>query len=367
MERPATTTPTPTFGEPGRLSYEELRLAARNHGMPLEALDHPITPTGLHYLLTHYDIPAVEPGSWALEIGGAVERPMRLTLSDLHARSASRVVVTMECAGNGRALLEPRPLSQPWLHEAVGTAEWAGVPLRTLLDEAGLAGDAREVVFSALDRGVENGVEQAYERSLTLDEARRSEVLVALEMNGQPLLPQHGAPARLIVPGWYGMTNVKWLAAVTVVREPFTGPQQSWSYRVRQDPSESGEPLSRIAPHALMRPPGIPEFYTRERVLGPGPCRLTGRVWSGGATIGGVEVSVDGEATWVDATLGPADLGPWAWRSWWFDWTPPGPAVYTLACRARAADTDADDRPAWNLGGYANPAPQRVVVTVTDA
>ncbi len=233
----------PVFGEPGRLTYEELRLAARNHGMPLEALAYPVTPTGLHYLLTHYDVPAVDPAAWTLELGGAVDRPLRLTLADLRARDQEHVTVTMECAGNGRALLEPRPLSQPWLHEAVGTAEWSGVPLTALLDEAGVEADAVEIVFSALDRGVENGVAQTYERSLAMDEARRPEILVALEMNGQPLLPQHGAPARLVVPGWYGMTNVKWLSAMTAVREPFTGYQQSWSYRLRQDPSEAGVPL----------------------------------------------------------------------------------------------------------------------------
>jgi sulfane dehydrogenase subunit SoxC len=355
---------TPDFGEPGRLSYEELRLATRNHGMPLEALGYPITPIGLHYLLTHYDVPAIDPGSWVLDVGGAVEGPLRMTLADLRAMPTSRVVVTMECAGNGRALLEPRPLSQPWLHEAVGTAEWVGVPLTALLDQAGVAADAVEIVFSALDRGVENGVDQSFERSLPLDEARRPEVLVALEMNGLPLLPQHGAPARLIVPGWYGMTNVKWLSSIEVVREPFTGYQQSWSYRLRQDASEAGMPLSRIAPHALMLPPGIPDFYTRDRVIDIGPCRLTGRVWSGGASIDAVEVSVDDGITWSDASLGAAELGPWAWRSWEFDWTPSEPGEYVLACRARSTDSGASGRPAWNLGGYANPAPQRIALTV---
>src|SRR3954447_13228660 len=360
MDRPA----TPVFGEPGRLTYEELRLAARNHGMPLEALGYPITPVGLHYLLTHYDVPAVDPASWVLDLAGAVERPLRLSLADLRAMPTAGVVVTMECAGNGRALLEPRPLSQPWLHEAVGTAEWVGVPLAALLDEAGVASDAVEVVFSALDRGVENGVDQTFERSLSLGEGRRPEVLIALEMNGLPLLPQHGAPARLIVPGWYGMTNVKWLSAITLVRQPFSGYQQSWSYRLRQDASEAGVPLSRMAPHALMQPPGIPDFYTRDRVVDMGTCPLSGRVWSGGAAIEGVEVSVDDGTTWADATLGSADLGPWAWRSWEFDWRPTRPGQHVLACRARAAAADSGDRPAWNLGGYANPAPQRVTVTV---
>jgi len=354
----------PVFGQPGQVTLDELRLAARNHGMPLEALAYPVTPTGLHYLLTHYDVPAVDATTWTLELGGAVEKRLRLTLADLDRRPMERVVVTMACAGNGRALLDPRPLSQPWLHEAVGTAEWRGVPLGALLDEAGVAADSSEVVFSALDRGVENGVEQTYERSLSLDEARRPEVLIALEMNGLPLLPQHGAPARLVVPGWYGMASVKWLSSIRVVREPFTGYQQSWSYRLREQASDVGVPLSRMAPHALMQPPGIPDFFTRDRVVDMGPCRLTGRVWSGGAAIDGVEVSVDGEVTWTDAALGPPDLGPWAWRSWEFDWTPSAPGEHRLACRARAGGSDAPNRPAWNLGGYANPAPQRVNVTV---
>jgi len=357
----------PTFGEPGRLTIEELQLATRNHGMPLEALRYPITPTGLHYLLTHYDVPAVDPEPWTLEISGAVVEPVRLSLADLRARSLSRVTVTMECAGNGRAFLDPRPLSQPWLHEAVGTAEWAGVPLSELLDAAGMAAGALEVVFRGLDRGLENGVEQTYERSLTVGEARRPEVLIAIDMNGNPLLPQHGAPARLVVPGWYGMANVKWLSAISVVREPFTGYQQSWSYRLRQDPSETGAPLSRIAAHALMLPPGIPDFFTRDRVVALGPHRLTGRVWSGDQPIDGVDVSFDDGDTWVEATLDPADLGPWAWRSWAFDWIPSRAGRYVLACRARVDQSaETPGRPAWNLGGYANPAPQRIVVTVTD-
>ena len=213
---------------------------------------------------------------------------------------------------------------------------------------------------------MENGVEQTFERSLAMAEARRPEVLVAIEMNGQPLLPQHGAPARLVVPGWYGMANVKWLSAISVVREPFTGYQQSWSYRLRQDPSEPGVPLSRIVPHALMLPPGIPDFFTRDRVVALGPCRLTGRVWSGGPPIDGVDVSIDDGKTWNEATVAPADLGPWAWRSWTFDWTPIA-SGRTRPVVSRAARPAAVDRPAWNLGGYVNPAPQRIVVTVTDA
>ncbi len=122
--------------------------------------------------------------------------------------------VTFECAGNGRALFETRAVSQPWLLEAVGTGEWTGTPLAPLLREAGPPADTVEVLFTGLDRGIEGEQEQAYERSLPLAEAMRDEVLLVYEMNGQPLLPQHGAPLRLLVPGWYGMTNVKWLSRI---------------------------------------------------------------------------------------------------------------------------------------------------------
>ena len=114
----------PTFA----LSAEELQLAARNHALPLEMLREPITPVGLHYLLIHFDIPAVDPTSWRLQVGGRVERPLTLSLDDLKARPSRTLAVTLECAGNGRALLSPRPVSQPWLNEAVGTAEWTGTP-----------------------------------------------------------------------------------------------------------------------------------------------------------------------------------------------------------------------------------------------
>lgn len=127
--------PLPTEGP---LTPEELQLATRNKGMPLEALVYDVTPTGLHYLLVHFDIPRIEPSRWGLCLGGNVERPLRLSLEDMQARPAHTLRVTMECAGNGRARLHPRPISQPWLNEAVGTSEWTGTPLAGVLSEAGV-------------------------------------------------------------------------------------------------------------------------------------------------------------------------------------------------------------------------------------
>jgi DMSO/TMAO reductase YedYZ molybdopterin-dependent catalytic subunit len=340
------------------ISLEELQLAARNHGMPLEALRYPVTPVGLHYLLIHYDVPVVEPETWRLTVRG--ERELVLGLEELRARPAAEVTVTMECAGNGRAKLDPRPVSQPWLLEAVGTARWRGTPLRPLLDEAGI-GSAVEVLCTGLDRGIEAEEEQAFQRSLPLEEALRGDVLLAYEMNGAPLPPQHGFPLRLVVPGWYGMTNVKW---IELVDTPFAGYQNSWSYRLRQAEDEEGVPLDRMQPRSLMVPPGIPEFMTRDRTVAAGEVLLQGRAWSGHAPVDRVEVSSDSGETWDAAELEPAGE-PWAWRGWSFRWNAE-PGEHVLCCRARdEAGNEQPHEPPWNLGGYANNAVQAVRVTVT--
>ncbi len=346
------------------ISLQELQLAARNHGMPLEALRWDVTPVGLHYLLTHYDIPEVDASEWRLEVAGLVERPLSLSLDDLRSRPAVEVAVTMECAGNGRAHLEPHVVSQPWLLEAVGTARWRGAMVADLLDEAGVQDGALEVLFTGLDQGVEGGETQAYERSLPLGALREAGAILAYEVNGIPLPPQHGYPLRLIVPGWYGMTSVKWLVRMTVRDEPFDGYQMRHSYRVRQEEDEPGEPITTIAPRSLMVPPGIPDFLSRARVVEAGRCELRGRAWSGADELVAVDVSTDGGGTWESAELGPATLGRWAWRSWRFAWNARA-GEYELCCRAR--DASGNEQPLeapWNLGGYVNNAVQRVAVTV---
>jgi sulfane dehydrogenase subunit SoxC len=341
------------------ITAEELQLAARNHGMPLEALRFPVTPVGLHYLLIHYDIPVVDADAWRLELGGEVERPCSVSLDELRAREPVELLATMECAGNGRALLEPHVVSQPWLQEAVGTGRWLGAALGPLLEEAGPRGS--EVVFAGLDRGVEGGEVQQYERALPLAEAAGA--LLAYELNGSPLPPQHGFPLRLVVPGWYGMANVKWLARIRVTSEPFRGWQQMQSYRLRQEESEEGVPLQRMLPRALLVPPGLAEFPPGPRRVEAGPCMLEGRAWSGHAPVATVEISTNGGVAWAEAELRHGE-SPWAWSSWSFAWDAL-PGEHELCCRARdEAGNEQPLEPSWNLGGYANNAVQRVPVVV---
>jgi DMSO/TMAO reductase YedYZ molybdopterin-dependent catalytic subunit len=346
------------------VTFQELRLATRNHGMPLEALRYDVTPVGLHYLLTHYDIPHLDIAQWRLRVDGGAGHPIDLTIDELRSMPAVTRLATMECAGNGRALLEPRPLSQPWLVEAVGTSRWTGVRLADVLGRVDLASDAVEVVFTGADRGVERGIEQAYERSLPMSVATGSDALLAYEINGAPLPPQHGSPLRLVVSGWYGMTNVKWLTAIRAVDVPFTGHQQLVSYRLRQDADEMGIALTTMAPRALMVPPGVPDFETRERHVSAGDERLTGRAWSGSGPITEVAVSADGCQTWSPAAVDPPpDTG--VWQSWTFTWRAAA-GTHELSCRAIDADGNGQPiEPIWNVGGYANNAVQRVRVHVT--
>ena len=344
------------------ISAEELQLAARNHGLPLEALRFDVTPPGLHYLLTHYDIPVVDPDEFRLVVDGLIDTPLSLDLDAIRNRPRVSTVVTMECAGNGRALLRPRPVSQPWLVEAVGTSRWTGTPLAQLLREAGVHNGCVDVVFTGADHGIERGVEQNYQRSLPVTEAMREDVLLAYEMNGGPLPPQHGYPLRLVVPGWYGMAHVKWLTGINLVADRFDGFQMH-AYSLRQQPEEHGVPLTRIEPRALLAPPGFPDFMSRTRVLRSGRITVEGRAWSGWAPIRAVDVSIDGGDTWTSAKLEPAPHR-WGWARWTWIWEA---TVGSYLLSARASDRSGRSQPVdqpWNRGGFANNLVQRVPVAV---
>jgi sulfane dehydrogenase subunit SoxC len=347
-----------------RLYREELDLAFRNKALPLEGLRYDVTPTGMHYTLIHYDIPHVDAASWRLNIGGRVHTELSVSLAELQNRSSKTLRVTLECAGDGRALLEPRPISQPWLTGAVGTAEWTGTPLRGLLEEAGLGDGVVEILFTGLDHGVEGGVEQDYQRSLPLNEAWADDVLLAWSMNGAPLEPQHGYPLRLVAPGWYGMAQVKWLRSIEAITSPFEGYQQAVSYRYSQSRDESGEPVTLMRVRSLMIPPGIPDFVTRVRIVQRGAVDLEGRAWSGRSKITRVEVSTDGGGSWTAAQV-EEPVSRYSWQRWRFQWNAASPGAYELCCRAK---DDAGKlqplEPYWTARGMGNNMAQRVPVLV---
>jgi len=345
----------------GRYTLEEVALAARNSGMPLEALRHDVTPAGLHYSLIHFDIPHVQAGSWRLVVSGLLERPLSLSLEDLRGMRARTVRVTLECAGNGRAQVSPRYPSVPWMEEGVSTAEWTGVPLADVLQAAALRPEAKDVVFWGADRGIDRNIEHAFARSLAPDEAMRGDMLLAWAMNGQPLPPQHGFPLRLVVPRWYGMASVKWLERIEAIDRPFDGVQQALSYHFRKVPGERGVPCRHMRVNSLLAPPGVPDFYTRRRVLAAGRVEILGRAWSGEAPIARVEFAVDG--AWRDARL-DALAGEHAWRGWRAAWQAAA-GEHELSCRATDAAGNVQPlEPPWDVTGFGNNAVQRVAVRV---
>jgi DMSO/TMAO reductase YedYZ molybdopterin-dependent catalytic subunit len=347
----------------GDFAREEVNLANRNSGLPLEALRYDVTPAGMHFLLTHFDVPFVpEPEAWRLAIGGQVDKPLRLSLTAIQAFPAETLRVTLECAGNGRANVMPRWQTQPWEYGGVSTAEWTGTKLRHLLEAARLKSDVREIAFLGADRGFDAGVEHNYGRSLSPAAAMADDVLLVWGMNGMPLPPQHGFPLRLIVPGWYGMASVKWLRQIEVLDRPFDGYQQVGNYTYRQKAGEPGTPVTTMRVKSLMAPPGIPDWYTRRRVVEAGPVLLTGRAWSSGAApVQRVEVALDG--TWQDAML-DSPQGRFAWRGWRYQWDA-RPGEHVLMCRATDANGETQPlEPPWDNVGFGNNAVQCVDVKV---
>ena len=347
----------------GDFSRAELGLANRNSGILLEALRHDISPVGIHFLLSHFDVPFVDAAEdWRLDVGGLVRRPLSLKLADLQALAHKTLRVTLECAGNGRATHQRRWQSMPWEYSAVGTADWTGTPLRHVLEQAGVEPGAVDIAFIGADRGIDNGDEHDYGRSLPPAMAMSEDVLLVWGMNGAPLAPQHGFPLRLVVPGWYGMASVKWLRRIEALERRFDGYQQARNYHYRQHAGDPGTPVTAMRVKSLLSPPGIPDWYTRERIVERGPVEITGRAWSGnGVGIARVELGVDG--MWQDAAL-DQPLERYAWRGWRCMWNAE-PGVRELCCRATdaAGNTQPLDPP-WDNVGFGNNGVHRVAVTV---
>ena len=345
----------------GAYSEHEVRLANRNSGLILETLRHDRTPTGAHYLLTHFDVPALDPARHRLSFGAGFENPYELGMDQIRALPQVTEAVTMECAGNGRAGVSPRARSMPWNVEAVGTSAWTGTPLRPLIERADPKKGTVDIVFTGEDEGYDKGVRHFFGRSLSLREIAELDVLLVHEMNGAPLLPQHGAPLRIIVPGWYGMASVKWLSKIEAVDAPYQGFQQVQTYRYRDHADDPGRPVTSIRVKSLMVPPGIPDWTTRKRYVAPGPVEIVGRAWSGKAPIERVEFGAGDD--WQEATVTPGE-GPHAWSKWTVTWQAV-PGEYQLRCRATDAAGNTQPLTArWDARGFGNNAAQTVEVCV---
>jgi len=345
-------------------SRDEVRLANRNSGALVETLGEEITPIGTHYLLNHFDVPVLDASSHRLRFEGAFDAPFDMGMEEIRALPEITMPVTLECAGNGRAGVSPRSRSMPWMYEAVGTSAWTGTPLAPLVERAKPRGDVVELSFTGVDFGFDRGSPHYFGRALSMQQLRDLDVMLVWGMNGQDLLPQHGAPLRIIVPGWYGMASVKWLTRIAALTEPYQGFQQVKTYQFRKDEDDPGVPITAIRVKSLMVPPGVPDWLSRARFVEPGLVPLAGRAWSGlGVPIARVEVGVNG--VWADAkVLKPQ--GKYAWSKWEFDWQAEA-GSHVLQCRATDAEGNVQPLEApWDLAGFANNAVHRLDVLVAE-
>lgn len=320
---------------------------------PVPVLQHAITPPESVYVRSNFETPAATT-EWTLRVGGAVSHALTLSLGALAQMAQHTVLVTMECAGNWRLGMTPVPEGEPWKYGAVSTTRWSGVPLSLLLSEAGVAADALEVLAVGADAGPRSDADGIvrFERALPLDVAMHPDTLVATHMDGEPLTPDHGAPLRLIVPGWYGMASVKWLAALEVRTEPFAGYFQTKRYVYQT--VHGTAPVSRALVKSMIVSP-VPDAECGETT------DVRGWAWSGHGAIRRVEVAVND--VWYEAALGEA-ASEYAWAPFSLRLSLPRGEV-TL--RSRATDASGATQPdaiEWNALGYGNNAVRAVVVRV---
>ena len=323
-----------------------------NAETPWEALRAPLTPPAAFYTRNNFPVPRISREDWRLSLAGAVARPSTLRLRDLAALPAKELEVVLECAGNGRTLMRPLPEGTPWGERAVGCATFRGASFADVVATCGVEPGAVELVFRGADEGKAGGRQMAFERSLPVEVALHPDTLLAYEMDGEPLAPEHGAPVRLLVPRWYGVASVKWLVEARAVREPFLGHFQRERYVYERAPgSPDATPVREMRVKSLV---AFPREGAQVR-LGEA-VTVQGWAWSGSAAVSAVDLSVDDGATWHPATLGPS-RGPYAWRAWAFSWTPRARGDAVLLSRARDASGATQPQVAeWNVHGYGNNA-----------
>jgi DMSO/TMAO reductase YedYZ molybdopterin-dependent catalytic subunit len=294
---------------------------------PWEKLDSGITPNDKFFAIGHYNWPEIDPATWKLEVFGSVRAPITLTLADLKARPRQSVTYTLECSGNN---------GLPFFASGIGTAQWGGASLAEILKAAQVHDSAKEVVFYAVDHGdeviragtpLELKFTAPFARSMAIEDAMSPANMLCYEMNNESLPALHGAPVRLIAPGWYGIANVKWLRRIEVRDTRFENRFMGRDYVTVREEQRNGETITSESSvgRALLK--SAPARVTENG----GKYRISGMAW-GPSPIAAVEVKID-DGPWMKATLAAEEKTPFAWRSWHVDW-PAKPGEHTITSRA---------------------------------
>ncbi len=293
--------------------------------------------------------------TFRLRVGGSVNTPLSLSLSDLQTKfPADSVIALAICSGNSRATFNPQVPGGQWCNGAMGNAKWKGVRLKDILKLAVKPG-AVDVTFQGLDKGALPDV-PVFVKSLRMDHATDGEVLVAYEMNGQPLPMLNGYPLKLVVPGWYATYWVGSLSDINVLTDTFHGFWMAKAYQVPNNPAinerpdslaKETVPISKINLHSIFVEPDAGEHVKTGKA-----CLVEGLAFDDGTGVQKVELSLDNGTTWAEATLN-APLGKYSWRRWKYDWTPKTAGLYHLCVRATDVTGKTQPDKQWNRSGYA--------------
>ena len=293
----------------------------------IRKIDGPFSPADQFFTTQHYGHPTVDLASYHMKVTGMVTSPQTLSLDELKKLGSRELVAGFECSGNSPRLMQG----------FAGNGKWTGIPLRVVLDRAGVHRDAREFVFFGADKGPEEiewraqkfNVEQQFGRSLNREQALSGEPFLAWALNGQPLSVNQGSPLRLLVPGWYGVANVKWLSNIHVQAEPYMGKFQTRWYRTLREENIGGVTMAKETGVTHMR---IKSVIARVTTNGKAH-KVTGYVLNDGTPIRSVEVKVD-EGQWQKAMLSPDTSSTYSWKLFTFEWTGATPGEHTLVSRA---------------------------------
>ena len=354
--------------DPATESYKDLNVLSPDPicaGVFLPDMDRPVSATEGHFIRSHFTAPKLSSSGWALPVTGELDNPLNISYEELLKMPSHEVVSLMECAGNSRSTMQPPAEGVQWDNGGLSVSRWKGVSVSTVLEQAGLKGSATDVLFVGADSGKESHADGTlvYEMSIPLEELLHPDSLLAYEMNGEVLPLDHGYPIRLLVPGWYGMTSVKWLSKIVVMDHP-NGGFHEMDYCIYPATNGNGDAKARRVTKLKVK--SLISCPNKGDIVTAGTHKMTGVAWSGEGHITKVEVSTDDDRTWHTAKLEEPN-GGYSWQHWEYDWE--AKILGHALVRSRATDSAGNVQPmlaTWNFRGYEVNSIHSVPITVQE-
>ncbi|MEC1715916.1 sulfite oxidase [Schinkia azotoformans] len=339
------------------------RLSPENQESPIHFLYEWLTPIKYFYRRNHFPYPVLTKENFLLSITGEVSHPRFLSYDKLLSMPVKSLLIPLECAGNKRANFMPKVYGEQWEDGAISQGKWTGVPLRNILQKAGVSNDAKEVVFDGADYGTKPTIDESipFQRSLPIEKAMHPDTIIAYKYNNKPLTFKQGYPLRLIVPNWYAMASVKWLSKITVINHTFAGPFQAddYVYYPHKDSDNDKIPVTLLNVNSTIQKP------INLSILNTGTHYIQGMAWTGCGIITEVQIGFDKGEPWHNATLYKFPHENYSWVFWSIQWKVEEKGEYTIFSRAKDSNGRIQPLTAfWNRKGYGFNAVTKVNVKI---